>query len=331
VNTRLLVDSIVRQTTVLIAQLSTAAGIRAPLSHVADEVFLTLAQEIEAQGVGRKVVADMFGMALRAYQKKVQRLSESSTHRDKTLWEAVFDFVTERGGATRSEVVSRFRSDPEREVIGVLTDLVSSGLVHAAGRGSASVYGVTTEAERRVVFEADDHESSIAIAWALLREASPATTTELARLLRVDLGVARTIVARLEADGRITREAPGDDGGLSAAALVLPVGAEHGWEAAVLDHYRAVAGAIVAKVRRGQRRSQAGDTVGGATLSFEISAEHPLRARVHELLDRVRGEVNAVWNEVEAHNREHAIAPDDVERVWFYVGQYVEWDDHEDE
>jgi len=31
--------------------------------------------------VGREVVADMFGMALRTYQKRVQRLNESTTTR----------------------------------------------------------------------------------------------------------------------------------------------------------------------------------------------------------------------------------------------------------
>ena len=59
---KILIDGVVQQTTVLIAQLSTAAGIRAPLAHVADQIFVSLANEIEAQGVGRKVVADMFGM-----------------------------------------------------------------------------------------------------------------------------------------------------------------------------------------------------------------------------------------------------------------------------
>ena len=67
---KLLIDAIVRQTTVLIAQLSTSTGIRAPLAHIADQVFLDLAAEIEAQGVGRKIAADMFGLALRSYQKK---------------------------------------------------------------------------------------------------------------------------------------------------------------------------------------------------------------------------------------------------------------------
>ena len=74
-DSKLLIDAIVRQTTVLLAQLSTAAGIRAPLAHVADQVFVELAKEIEAQGVGKKIVADMFGLALRGYQKKVQRLT----------------------------------------------------------------------------------------------------------------------------------------------------------------------------------------------------------------------------------------------------------------
>lgn len=106
-NTKLLVDSIVRQTTVLIAQLCTAAGVRAPLAQIADQVFLGLSREIEAQGVGRKVAADMFGLALRSYQKKVQRLTESETQRDKTLWEAVLDHVREQGSVSRRRIFER--------------------------------------------------------------------------------------------------------------------------------------------------------------------------------------------------------------------------------
>ena len=75
-NLKLLMDGVVRQTTVLLAQLSTTAGARSPLAHVADQVFVELAREIESQGVRRQVVADMFGMALRSYQKKMRRLTE---------------------------------------------------------------------------------------------------------------------------------------------------------------------------------------------------------------------------------------------------------------
>ena len=38
-NVQLLIDSIVRQTTVLVAQLATAGGVRAPLASVANQVF----------------------------------------------------------------------------------------------------------------------------------------------------------------------------------------------------------------------------------------------------------------------------------------------------
>ena len=49
-NTQLLIDFIVRQTTVLIAQLATSGGLRAPLAHIANQVFAELARKLEEQG-----------------------------------------------------------------------------------------------------------------------------------------------------------------------------------------------------------------------------------------------------------------------------------------
>jgi hypothetical protein len=63
VNVQLLIDSVVQQVTVLIAQLATSGGARAPVAHIASQVFIDLAHELEAQGLSRKVSADMFGMA----------------------------------------------------------------------------------------------------------------------------------------------------------------------------------------------------------------------------------------------------------------------------
>ena len=99
---RILIDAIVRQTMVFIAQLSTIDGMRSPLSHVADEVFVGLVRELESQGLGKKVIADMFGLALRSYRQKVQRLSESVTTRGVTLWGAVHAFLAERESAGRA-------------------------------------------------------------------------------------------------------------------------------------------------------------------------------------------------------------------------------------
>src|SRR5512134_544108 len=98
---QLLIDAIVRQTTVLIAQLATSGGLRAPLAHVANQVFLDLAGELERQGVSRKVSADMFGLALRGYQRRLQRLAESSTDRGSSLWEGVLHYVSDARVRTR--------------------------------------------------------------------------------------------------------------------------------------------------------------------------------------------------------------------------------------
>ncbi len=121
-NVRLLIDSIVRQTTVLIAQLATSGGVRAPLAHIANQVFLELARELDAQGVRRKVSADMFGMAIRAYHRKLQRLAESYTDRGRSLWEAMVEFIESREMVTREEVFRRFKRDDETVVRSVLPD-----------------------------------------------------------------------------------------------------------------------------------------------------------------------------------------------------------------
>jgi hypothetical protein len=89
---------------------------------VADQVFLSLAQEIERQGVSRKVVADMFGLALRSYQRKVQRLEESGSEQGSTLWEATLEYVAEKGPLRRKQILSRFEKDGELNVTAVLND-----------------------------------------------------------------------------------------------------------------------------------------------------------------------------------------------------------------
>src|SRR5262245_6997839 len=147
-NVKILIDSIVRQTTVLIAQLATAGGVRAPLAHVANQVFLELTRELDAQGVSRKVSADMFGMALRSYLRRIQGLSESSTERGRTLWEAVLDYLSQGEVRSRAQVLTRFSHDDNNLVRGVLHDLTENGLVFSSGSGAEQVYRATTKAEQ---------------------------------------------------------------------------------------------------------------------------------------------------------------------------------------
>src|SRR5690606_10604376 len=75
VNTEILINAIVQQTMVFVARLATAGGVRAPLAHVADQVFVDLTEELRKQGVKKKVIADMFGMALRTYHRRAKQLA----------------------------------------------------------------------------------------------------------------------------------------------------------------------------------------------------------------------------------------------------------------
>ena len=319
-HTRLLIDAIVRQTTVLIAHLSTAAGIRAPLAHVADEVFLHLASEIEAQGVGRKVVADMFGLALRSYQKKVQRLNESSTEPETSLWQALLQMIQREGSVSRGDAQVRFGRDGELAVASVLKDLVGSGLVSVMGRGLAARYSPTSEQDRERLLADADHDALVNLAWLAIYRGA-ASESEVADGLRMNIDRARGIIEQLVANGRIERE-PG--GKLRAGTLTIPVGSEQGWEAAVLDHFRAVANAIANKVRQGQVRSELSDVIGGGTLSFDLVPGHPFEQQVTQLLDRVRKDVNDLFAQVNAWNRAHTLDDERKFRVWFYFGQNVE-------
>lgn len=321
-NVKLLIDGIMRQTTVLIAQLSTSAGVRAPLAHLADQVFVSLAREIEAQGVGRKVVADMFGLALRSYQRKTQRLATSATTQGKTLFEAVLEFIESEQGTSRVDVLRRFEKDGERETIGVLTDLVQSGLLYATGSGDGTLYGVTSDAERQRLTRHSDTAALSNMALGELYRNPGLQIEALASALGVEVTAVEDALAPLLAEGRVTANA--EDGTLRASTFQLLLGAEAGWESAVFDHFQAVAATIVNKLRVRTRGSRAADAIGGTTLRFELHPEHPMLDDVLGVLGRVRDETEALWLRVAEHNDAHPSNSERRSSAIFYFGLNVD-------
>ncbi len=320
---KMLIDSIMQQTTVLIGQLSTAAGVRAPLARIADQVFVDLAQELENQGVGRRVAADVFGLALRSYQKKLRRLIASDSAADRTLWRAVLEHIRQQQRVRKAELLTRFNRDGEREVGAILSDLVRSGLVYQTGRGLDALYRVTSEVDLRHLAGAGDPAAVAPVVWSAVYD-QPGTSEELVRKLALSPDVVAQAVAALISEGRLRRDAPGTEAPLSAEDLIVPVGAIQGWEVAVHDHFRAVANAIASKLRSGQVRSRDADVVGGGTLSYDLSERHPYRDRAIALLSEVRARVNTLWDEVEAYNAHHPIDESERQRLFFYFDQYLE-------
>ena len=318
--TKPLIDAIMRQTTVLLAALSTAAGIRAPLAHIADQIFLELSREIESQGVSRKVVADMFGLALRSYQRRVQRIASSARERNRSLWEGVYQLVCDLESAGRPEIERAFPEDSSEDVGAVLHDLVSSGLLMADRRSVNARYSAPKADDP--AGQTDRGPEAIALmVWAAVYRKGAQTPSELASTLGLAAERVEEAVAKLVAKGRIRWNA--DRSALQADTFVVPLGAEQGWAAAVLHHFGAVASALATKVSLGPN-AQANDRVGGATLAFDVRAGHPYEEEIYGLLERVRTDVNALWSKVAAHNKAHPIPDADKFKVTFYFGQTVD-------
>jgi hypothetical protein len=100
---------------------------------------------------------------------------------------------------------------------------------------------------------------------------------------------------------------------------LIPVGQAAGWEAAVIDHHRAVLGALAAKAVNGKHVSAAADEIGGTTLMFDLWPGHPREQEVRKLLATVRRQIISLWDEVAAYNKEHR--PEETYSVIFYCGQ----------
>lgn len=319
-NIQVLIDAVVRQTTVLIAQLATSGGVRAPLAHVANSVFLDLARELEAQGVSRKVSADMFGMALRAYVRKVQRLNESSTDRGRSLWEAVYDYVRSREVVSRAEVIQRFHRDEEVLVRGVLHDLNESGLVFSTGTGPGAAYRAASETELKRVGQFAQGRAD-EILWVLIYREGPLSRETLERIAPGSRNILDEVLERLVSSGRVERIESAGEARYRARAFAVPLGAEHGWEAALLDHYHALVRTMCQKLR-GPAEAHEADTVGGSTYTFAVWEGHPLRDEVLRSLARFRSQHSELRERVDTYNRAHPL-PARYEQVVVYGGQSV--------
>lgn len=321
-NANVLINAIVNQTTVLIAQLATSAGARAPLSSIANQVFLDLIDALEAQGVRQKVVADMFGMALRTYQKKVQRLSESETVSGQSLWQAVFAYLGEEQVATRAAILARFHRDDDATLRGILRDLVDSGLAFKTGSGPSVAYRMATDDDLGKINATTQDQGASTLVWVTVYRSGPITEAELADRLRIGSRLPG-LLERLIEEGRIERVGGDQDNNgatprYKSRAFVVPLGAQIGWEAAVLDHYQAMVGTITGRLSGEAAPSE----VGGSTYSFDVWKGHPHEDEVKLTLAKMRELAGDLRKRVVAYNEQNT-KPSHFERVVVYNGQSI--------
>jgi hypothetical protein len=319
---RVLIEALVRQTTVLLAEVATSGGLRAPLANVADQVFIELSRELDAHGISRSVSADMFGMALRTYLRRIRRYDESVTQQGQSLWEAVLRYVEEQGTVSRNDVLDRFCRDEDALVRGVLQDLTDSGLVFRTGVRDAVVYARASAEQVGPARSRSDAEALDGLVWALVRREGPLTRAQLTAKTKLRDEETRASLERLVAAGRVEATVAGIDAEYRSRSLVVPMGARSGFEAAVYDHFQAVVKTIIGKLRQDASGATAADRVGGSTYGFEVWEGHPLAERVYGQLGRLREETTALRREVDAYNDTHA-GPARRDRVTVYLGQCV--------
>ena len=325
-NTQLLVHGLVQQTMVLIAQVATVGGLRAPLARVANQVFLDLTAQLSAQGLGKHVIADMFGMALRTYHRKVRAVSESQTDQGRSVWEAVLEYIREHQPVSGRQVRERFRHDDAEVVTGVLGDLTHSGLTYKSGRAQDAVYRIADAADFSHQADANRREGEEYLVWLAIFRQGPLAASELAEALRMNEADCTRALDRLLAEGRVRELRDADGVRYASERFDVPVGAEGGYEAALLDHFSALVAAICVKLRAGAARSQPDDATGGGTYTFAVWPGHPLEDEARSLLPRVRALVNDLRERVDRHNA--TLAEPTLETpVVFYMGQYVKSDE----
>ena len=327
----LLIDSIVRQTTVLIASLATAAGSRHSLAHVANQVLANLVGQLKAQGVGNKVIADMFGMALRTYHDRVARLAESQSEGGRSLWDAVLAHLQQEGAVLRADVLLRFSRDGEAMVRGVLRDLVGTGLVFRSGQGDHTAYRVAT-AEEQTLSGSASQEAAANMLLVAIHRLGACSAEAIQKVVPIADGDLAQQLERLVAEGRLLREVSDGLVRYRSERVFIPYEAPEGWQAAVLDHYQAVVAAVCAKLRSGRTHARSDESLGGSTYHLDVWEGHPLEREALGLLASLRRQAVALRSAVEAHNAAHARPADAAEkRIVTYVGQVVLGEGADDE
>ena len=324
-NLDLLIDSIVRQTTVLIAQLATVGGGRAPLAHTANQIFAELNRELKEQGLGSKVIADMFGLTLRTYHNRVRRLGESSTFTGKSIWESVLGYIQEMGTVLRSDVLLRFARDDDRVVRAILNDLVEEGLVFRTGRGDGVALRAATPDELGALDQTRQADGLEHLVVITVSRFGPLSIAQLRDHVKLPEAQLRAVLDRLIETARIERTSSDHGDEYSCERWLISFGEASGWEAAVFDHYQALVTAICVKLRKGKLAAALGEAVGGSTYTFDVWPGHPLEREVTGLLQAFRNQGKALREKVEAYNAAHSktAASEREMRVITYVGQAV--------
>jgi hypothetical protein len=151
----------------------------------------------------------------------------------------------------------------------------------------------------------------------------PVTLKAITDMVQGDAIAVEAGIARLVSAGRVERIDQEGEGvtRYHARALVIPLGAPVGWEAAVFDHFKALVTTILGRLSE-NRAPALDDLVGGSTYTIDVWPGHPLAEEAYGTLGRVRSMLSDLRARVAEFNDAQQI-PESHSRVVMYVGQCV--------
>lgn len=320
---QLLIDALVRQCMVMIARLATTHGVRSPLAHMAHQVFLDITEELRARGLGHKVIADMFGLTLRAYHAKVRRLNEDSIRLERTLWQDVVDHLEQASTLSRVQLLKLLKHEDSAGVVGILNDMVCSGWVFCSGEGDQMRYRLVRPDD--VSPGGHDFKTLCNLVWMWVhRNRRISFRGLLEHLPNCDPAEVDKAVFALEEQGHIERICEDAEVYFGATQMEIGMDDYSGGVAAMVDHFQAVANTICARFERAEGIGGSRPE-GGSTYHFDVHDSHPLRDEVMTQLSQVSKQLSDLRRRVTEIN--HQQPATNGYRVVFYAGQHVQSDD----
>ncbi len=313
----LLVDAVLRESASLIAAVATHQGARVPLSQISDRLFHGLASELQKLNVKRRVGADMFAMAPRAYVRKVRRAEESATDRGRSLWEAAFEYIAAHDGVPLSSLAERFHRDDGEVLRGVLNDLRESGIVEVAGKGPSALYRAATAPELGARIGRDP-AGTAELLWAVIYREGPVSKLDLQRFGALGPSELERALSELVAAGRVNEELQGRTSVYRSSLFSPPREDAHGWEGAIFDHFHAVVKTLYTFLTNPDAgASQA------STYTFDLWPEHPMSGEVEALFAELRSRASSLRTRIDEFNAESG-AGRVAERTILYLGLCAE-------
>jgi hypothetical protein len=305
----LLIDALTREASALIASAATQGGARTSLAHASDRLFHGLAVELQALNVRRRVCADMFGMAPRAFLRKLRRVSESVTDRGCCLWDAVYRHIATAQPVAHGEVLRRFHRDDQDVLRGVLADLRDAGLVLVDGRGQHMTYRAATSPELERVLHRH-REGTDELVWAFIFHEGPISRSDLQQhgLKAEEL---ERVLDRLVSSGRVVEEARDKEPVYRSLSYSPPAGATA--EGPIFDHFRAVVRTLSTFL------SRPGEPSAASTYKLDLWPGHPMEEETKNLFREWRQRGTKLRERIDAYNAAQT-GPPPIQPMTLYIG-----------